>query len=113
LGCLPRRFAAEPTLGLRYLHPFSGAQPDQVGLELRDHGQHVEQQPADRVVGVVDRGAETETDLPGGEFVGDRPRVGQRPGEGSSLATTRVSPSRQAAIASRRPGRSLLVPVRP
>ena len=29
--------AAEPTLGLRYLHPFSGAQPDQVGLELRDH----------------------------------------------------------------------------
>ena len=62
--------AAEPTLGLRYLHPFSGAQPDQVGLELRDHGQHVEQQPADRVVRVVDRGAETETDLPGGEFVG-------------------------------------------
>jgi hypothetical protein len=28
--------AAEPTLGLRYLHPFSGAQPNQVGLELRD-----------------------------------------------------------------------------
>ena len=42
--------AAAPTLGLRYLHPFAGAQPDQVGLELRDHGQHVEQQPADRVV---------------------------------------------------------------
>ena len=77
--------AAEPTLGLRYLHPFSGAQPDQVGLELRDHRQHVEQQPADRVVRIVDRGAETETDLPGGEFVGDRPRVGQRPGEAVEL----------------------------
>src|SRR4029077_4024916 len=25
--------AAQPTLGLRYLYPFSGAQPDQVGLE--------------------------------------------------------------------------------
>ena len=66
--------AAEPTLGLRYRHPFSGAQPDQVGLELRDHGHHVEQQPADRVVRIVDRGAETETDLPGGEFVGDPAR---------------------------------------
>ena len=37
--------AAQPTLGLRYLHPFWGAQPNQVGLELRDHGQHVKQQP--------------------------------------------------------------------
>ena len=47
----PGLLAAEPTLGLGYLHPFAGAQPNQVGLELRDHGQHVEQQPADRVVG--------------------------------------------------------------
>ena len=95
------------------LDPFSGAQPDQVGLELRDHGQHVEQQPADRVIGVVDRGTETETDLPGDEFGGDRPRVGQRPGEAVELGHHQVSPSRQAAIASRRPGRSRVVPVRP
>jgi hypothetical protein len=105
--------AAEPTLGHRQLHSFSGAEPDQVGLELRDHGQRVEQQPAHRVVRVIDRDAETQTDLPGGEFVGDRPRVGQRPARRSSLVTTRVSPSRQAAIASRRPGRSRVVPVRP
>ena len=46
LGCLPR---SRP-LAFATFHPFSGAEPDQVGLELRDHGQHVEQQPADRVV---------------------------------------------------------------
>ena len=80
--------AAEPTLGLRYLHPFSGAQPDQVGLELRDHGQHVEQQPADRVVRVIDRGAQAEADLAGGEFVGDRPRVGQRCCASLKMTTT-------------------------
>jgi hypothetical protein len=39
--------AAQPALGLRDPHPFLGPQPDEVGLELRDHGQHVEQQPAD------------------------------------------------------------------
>ena len=69
--------------------------------------------PADRVVRVVDPGAETETDLAGGEFVGDRPRVAQRPGEAVELGHHQVSPSRQAAIASRRPGRSRVVPVRP
>src|SRR5687767_5398745 len=32
-----RLLAAQPTLSLRYSHPFSGAQPDQVGFELRHH----------------------------------------------------------------------------
>ena len=46
LGCLPRRrpFA-------RDLHPFLGPQPDQI-RELRDHGQHVEHEPADGIVRV-------------------------------------------------------------
>jgi len=40
-----------------------------------------EQQPADRVGGVVHRAAAVELDLPGGEFVGDGPGVGQEPVE--------------------------------
>jgi len=40
-----------------------------------------EQQPADRVGGVVHRAAAVELDLPGGEFVGDGPGVGQGAGE--------------------------------
>ena len=48
LGCLP-----QPALRLRDLHALSGAKTDQVGLKFSDHGQHVEQQPADRVGRVV------------------------------------------------------------
>jgi hypothetical protein len=33
---------------------FPGPAADEVGLELRDHCQEVDQQPADRVAGVVD-----------------------------------------------------------
>jgi hypothetical protein len=50
-GLLP----AEPALGLRDLHAFASTQPDQVALELRDHGENVEQKSADGVGGVVDR----------------------------------------------------------
>src|SRR4051794_37879351 len=75
LGCLPR---SRP-LGLGDLHALDGAKSDQVGLELRDHRENVEQQPTDRVGRVIDRAAQAQADLPGGEFVGDRPRIGQRP----------------------------------
>src|SRR3954454_5569410 len=37
-------FATQPTLGLGDLHAFSGTKPDQVGLELSHHREHVEQQ---------------------------------------------------------------------
>ncbi len=47
----------------------------------RSASQHVEQQPADRIVGVVHRGAEAELDLPDGQLVGNSPRVGQRTGQ--------------------------------
>lgn len=73
--------AKQSSLGLCYLHPFSGAEPDQVGFELRVHGQHVEQQPSVRIVRVVPQAAETETDLPSGELISDRSCVGQRPGK--------------------------------
>ena len=63
------------------MHALPGTEPDQVGLELSHHGQDDEQQPADRVGGVVDRPAQAEADLTGREFVGDSPGVGQGPGE--------------------------------
>jgi hypothetical protein len=50
----------------------------QVGLELGDHRQHVEQQPPDGVGRVVHGGAERELHLAGGELVDDRARVGER-----------------------------------
>ncbi|SNR67925.1 hypothetical protein SAMN06272737_118120 [Blastococcus mobilis] len=74
-------FAAQLPLGLGEPHALARAQADQVGLELGDHGQHVEQQPADRVVRVVHRAAEAQPDLAQGELLGDRPGVGQRAGQ--------------------------------
>jgi hypothetical protein len=55
----------------------SCAKPDEVGLEFSDHRENVEQQPPDGVSGVVDRAAEREADLSGGELVGGRPGVRQ------------------------------------
>ena len=45
--------ATQTPFGLGDLHPLSGAQPNQIGLELGDHREHVEQQPSDRVSRVV------------------------------------------------------------
>jgi hypothetical protein len=61
--------------------PSRGAHPDEVGFELGDHGQDVEQQSPDRVGRVVHRASEVELDLALGELVGDRASVGQRPRE--------------------------------
>ncbi len=58
---------------------------DQVGLELRDHGQDVEQQSSDGISGVVDQPAQIQADVPRGEFVRDRSGVGKRPGEAVEL----------------------------
>jgi len=66
--------ATQTPFGFGYLHALLGAQPNQVGLELSDHREHVEQQSADRVRRVVHRSAEVETNLPHGEFVGDGSR---------------------------------------
>jgi hypothetical protein len=57
----------------------SRVRANQVGLARREHGQHVEQQPPDRVGRIVHGRAERELDLTGGELVGDRTSVGQRP----------------------------------
>ena len=55
-------FASQPGLGFGDLHPFSGAQPDQIGLGLRNHAEHVEQVPSDGIGGVVNPAAEAELD---------------------------------------------------
>jgi hypothetical protein len=80
-------------------------------LELGNHGEHVEQQPADRIGRVAHRPAQIEPNLPNRELVRVALASGSDRVSRSSLVTTRVSPSRQAARASRRPGRSLFVPV--
>src|SRR3954452_24135648 len=106
-------FAAQPTLGLGDLYAFAGTKPDQVGLELSHHREHVEQQPTDSVGGVVARPTKREAGLPRGEFVGDRSGVGRGSGQAVELGDHQRVPARQAASASRSPGRSRLVPVRP
>ena len=73
--------ATQTPFGFGYLHALSGAQPNQVRLELSNHREHIEQQPADRIRRVVDRSAEIEPNLPHSQLVLDCPRVGQRPGQ--------------------------------
>ncbi len=105
--------ATKPPFGLGDLHALAGAQPDQVRFKLGDHRQDVEQQPTNRDGRVMQGAAEAEFDLPAGEVVDDSRASGSERARRSSLVMTSVSPSRQAAIASRSPGRSRLVPVRP
>ena len=69
--------AAQTAFGLGDLHALAGAHPDQVGLELGDHRQHVEQQPADGVGRIVHRRADAELDLAAGEILEDLPRIRQ------------------------------------
>jgi len=67
LGLLP----VQSTLGLGNFHAVAGAPPNQIGLEVGDHGQHVEQQPPHRIGQVVHRAAEAELYLPAGEVLDD------------------------------------------
>jgi hypothetical protein len=68
--------AAQAALGLGDAHAFACSQSDEVGFELRDHGQDVEQQPPHGVGRVVDRAAEAELDVARGETLQDFARVG-------------------------------------
>src|SRR5664280_746648 len=106
--------AAQAPLGLGDLHPFPGTQPNQIRLE-----------------NFAAIASTLNSNLPTGSVGSytDPPRLrrtcrtvsssamalasGKDRASRSSLVTTNVSPSQQAARASRRPGRSRLVPVRP
>lgn len=92
LGLLARKTA----LDLRDLHALAGTEPDQVGLEPSNHGQDVEQQPADRVRAVIDRPAQAEADLVASRRAGTGPV--------SSLVTTKVSPGPARNPSPREPG---------
>ena len=70
--------APQPALGAGDLHPFARAHPDQVGLELGDHRQHVEQQPADRVARIMNRAADAQAHLPARQLLDDVASVGHR-----------------------------------
>jgi hypothetical protein len=63
--------------GLSDPHALARAQSDEVGLELSDHRQHVEQQPPHRIRGVVNRSAQIEADLAARQLVCDRTSVRQ------------------------------------
>jgi hypothetical protein len=108
-----RLLATQPTLRLRYFHPFPRVQSDQVGFELRHHRQHVGQQPPHRVGWIMDDPPRLSLTF---RLVSSsrmsRASGSDRPSR-SNLVTTKVSPARQAANASRRPGRSRLLPVKP
>lgn len=55
LQCLGgfRLFPAKTADRLGDLHSLAGSCPNQISLELRDHREHVEEQPAHRVGGVM------------------------------------------------------------
>jgi hypothetical protein len=64
-------FTAQAAFGLRDFHALARARAYEIGLELGDHREHVEQQPPDRIAGIVDRAAEVELDLAAGEVIDD------------------------------------------
>ena len=97
--------APQPTFGLGNFHAFSCPKADQVGFELCDHGQYIEQRSPHRIAGVVHHPVEAELDISAGEIVDNCPSVPSDRANRSSLVTTSVSPDRQAARASLRPGR--------
>jgi hypothetical protein len=79
---------------------------DQVSLELRNHGKHVEQQSPDGIGRVIPAPAETERDAPAREFIRNLASVPQRPGEAVKLRhDERVAAShRSERLPQARPG---------
>jgi hypothetical protein len=71
-----RLTALQLALGPRDGHPFTGAHPDQVHLELGERGEDVEEQLAHRVVGGVDLTAERQRHPTLGEGVTDVSGIG-------------------------------------
>src|SRR5450759_2502744 len=61
-------FAPQSAFCFGDFHALPRSHPDEVRLKFGDHGQHVEQQPPDRVVRVVQRSADVEFHFGGGEL---------------------------------------------
>ena len=77
--------APEPALGTGLGHALAGAHPDQVGLELGEGGQDVEEHPAHGVMRIMNAGAELKAHPAGEELVGDGAGVRHRAGEAVEL----------------------------
>jgi hypothetical protein len=77
--------ASEVPLGFGDLHSFSSPQPDEIGFELGNHGENVEEQPSDRIGGIVDGPTQIETHLSNREFVSDRPCIRKGPRQSIEL----------------------------
>lgn len=63
--------SAQLSLGFGDSRPFTGSCPDQVCLELGNHGQDMEQEFPYGVGGVMDGAADAELDFATGEFIND------------------------------------------
>jgi len=74
-------FPAQPSLAPRDSHSFPGPSTGQVGFKLGDHRQRREQEPADRIGGVVNRPADVEPNTGCGELIDDVARVGHGAGQ--------------------------------
>lgn len=75
-------FPTQAALCLGNGHAFPGPCPDQVCFEFGDHGQDIEEEPADGIGGVVDGAAEAELDFAAGELIHYVLGVAQRPAYG-------------------------------
>ena len=71
-----RLLTAQVTFGSRDARAFAGPSPDQIGLELSHHRQYVEQQPTDRIGGIVEGSTHAEPDLLGRELGQDVAGIG-------------------------------------
>ena len=67
--------SAQSPFGLGHLHALPGSGPNQIRLELGNHGQYVEKKSSDRVVRIMDGSADAEFHILGGEFVDDVFRI--------------------------------------
>ena len=103
--------AAQFPLGAGDDHAFTCAHADEVGFELREGGEDIEEQLFYRITRVVERRAQGQTRVSFLKQVGDGAGVRDAPGQPLEFGhDQRVA---FAARAWSRPGRARVVPVRP
>jgi len=74
LGPLPAQFAS----GSGDRHALAGAQPDEIGFELGEGGEDVEEHLPHRIDRVVDTGTQRQPDAARDKSVGDKSRIRDR-----------------------------------
>ncbi len=74
-------FAPQSAFGFGDLHAFPGTGTDEIGFEFGDHGQDIEEQPADRVGGIVYGSTNAQLHFPSGEIFNDVRGIPEGPSE--------------------------------